>query len=83
MSRSKWVSRFKVDRTSVDYDERPGRSMSSSEPEMIEKMRYITHEDRRQTIDEVSALVGHGFSTTTGRQPMLPSRFDGFWPITI
>jgi len=57
-----WFSRFKAGRTSIDDDERSGRPVSSSTPEMIEKVRQIILEDRRRTIDKVSMLVGisHG-----------------------
>ena len=57
-----WFSQFKVGRTSTDDDERSGRPVSSSKPEMIERVRHIIREDRRRTIDEVSMLVGisHG-----------------------
>jgi len=56
-----WFSRFKARRISID-DERSGRPVSSSMPEMIEGVRQIIREDRRRTIDEVSMLVGisHG-----------------------
>ena len=57
-----WFSRFKAGRTSID-DERSGRPVSSSTPEMIERVHHqIIHEDHRRTIDEVSMLVGisHG-----------------------
>jgi len=55
-------SQFKAGRTSTDDDERSGRPVSSSTPEMIEKARKIIREDRRGAIDEVSKLVGisHG-----------------------
>ena len=49
-----WFSRFKAGRTSTDDDERSGRPVSSSTPEMIERVRQIIREDRRRTIDEVS-----------------------------
>ena len=57
-----WFSRFKAGRTSIDDDERSGRPVSSSAPEMIDSVRQIIREDRRRTIDEVSMLVGisHG-----------------------
>ena len=57
-----WFSRFKAGRTSTDDDERSGRTVSSSTPEIIERVRQIIREDRRPTIDEVSMLVGisHG-----------------------
>ena len=48
-----WFSRFKAGRTSIDDDERSGRPVSSSTPEMIERVRQIIREDRRRTIDEV------------------------------
>jgi len=53
-----WYSRFKAGKTSTDDDERSGRPVSSSAPEMIERLRQIICEDRRRTIDEVSMLVG-------------------------
>ena len=57
-----WFFLFKAGRTSIDDDEHSGRPVSSSTPEMIERVRQIIHEDRRHTIDEVSMLVGisHG-----------------------
>ena len=58
-----WFSRFKAGRTSTDDDdESSGRPVSSSTPEMIQRVRQIIREDRRRTIDEVSMLVGisHG-----------------------
>ena len=48
-----WFSWFKAGRTSIDDDERSGRPVSSSTPEMIERVRQIIREDRRRTIDEV------------------------------
>ena len=57
-----WFSRFKAGRTSTDDDERSGRPVSISTPEMIDRVRQIFREDRRRTIDEVSMLMGisHG-----------------------
>jgi len=52
-----WFSWFKAGRTSIDDDERSGRPVSSSAPEMIERVRQIIREDHRCTIDEVSMLV--------------------------
>jgi len=56
-----WFSWFKAGRTTTD-DERSGRQVSSSTPEMIERVSQIIREDRRRTIDEVSMLVriSHG-----------------------
>jgi len=59
----RWFSRFKAGRNSTDDDERSGRPVSSSTPEMIEKMRQIFREDRRRTIDEVRMLVGNSHGT--------------------
>jgi len=53
-----WFSWFKAFRTSTDDDERSGQPVSSSMPEMIERVRQIIREDRRHTTDEVSMLVG-------------------------
>ena len=49
-------------RNSNDDDECSGQPVSSSTPEMIERVHQINREDRRRTIDEVSMLVGisHG-----------------------
>ena len=57
-----WFSRLKAGRTLIDDDECSGRPVSTSTPEMIERVRQIICEDRRHTIDEVSMLVGisHG-----------------------
>ena len=52
-----WFSRFKAGRTSTNDDERFGRTVSSSTPEMIERVHQIICRDHR-TIDEVSMLVG-------------------------
>jgi len=43
-----WFSRFKAGRTSTQDDERSGRPVSSSTPEMIERVRQFIREDRRQ-----------------------------------
>jgi len=55
-------SRFKAGRNSTDEDERSGRPVSSSTPEMIERVCQNIHEDRCRAIDEVSMVVGinHG-----------------------
>ena len=54
-----WFSWFKVGRTSTDDDERSGRPVSSSTPEMTERVRQIILKDRRRTFHEVSMLVGN------------------------
>jgi len=36
-----WFSRFKAGRTSIDDNERSGRPVSSSTPEMIDSVRQI------------------------------------------
>ena len=57
-----WFSRFKAGRTSTGDDERSGRPVPSSTPEIIERVRQIIGKDHRRTIDEVSMLTGisHG-----------------------
>ena len=57
-----YFSRFKAGGTSTDDDERSGQPVSSSPPEMIERVHQIIREYLRRTIDEVSMLVGinHG-----------------------
>ena len=46
-----WFSRFKAGSISIDDDEGSGRPVSSSTPEMIERVRQIIREDRRRTIN--------------------------------
>ena len=58
-----WFSRFRAGRTSTDDDERSGRPVSSSAPEMIERQPQIIREDRRRTIDKVSMVVGITYGT--------------------
>ena len=53
-----WFSRFKAGRTSIDDYECSGRPVSSSTPEMIERVCQIIREDHSRTIHEVSVLVG-------------------------
>ena len=53
-----WFSRFKAGRTSTDDDQRSGRPVSNSTPEMIERVYQIVRKDCRRTTDEVSMLVG-------------------------
>ena len=58
----RWFSQFKAGRTSIDDDECSGRPVSSSTPEMIERVGQIICEDRHCTIDDISMLLGisHG-----------------------
>ena len=58
-----WFSWFKAGRTSIDDDESSGRPVSSSTPEMIERVCQIICEDRCCTIDEVSMLVRNSHGT--------------------
>ena len=53
-----WYKRFKDGRTSVDDDERPGSSSTSTTPENITKARKTNIADRRQTIHDVCEIVG-------------------------
>jgi len=53
-----WFSQFKAGRTLIDNDERSGRPVFSSTPEMIERVCQIIREDHSRTIHEVSVLVG-------------------------
>ena len=56
-----WHARFKSGRESVEDDERSGRPVTSRTPENVNKISELIHEDRRQTINELSALVGIGY----------------------
>ena len=57
-----WFSQFKAGRTLTDDDECSGQPVSSSTPEMTERVRQIIRENHHRIIDEVSMLVGisHG-----------------------
>jgi hypothetical protein len=57
-----WFSQFKAGRNLTDDDGRSGRPVSSSMPEMTDRLRQIICEDHRHTTLEVSMLVriSHG-----------------------
>ena len=65
MSRNKtlWYERFKDGRTSVDDDERSGRTSTNTTPENIAKVREAILADRRQTIHDVCEIVGLSYGT--------------------
>ena len=50
---------FKAGRTSTDGDERCGRPVSSSTPEMIERVRQSIREERCRTIDRSRYASGN------------------------
>jgi hypothetical protein len=52
-----WHACFKRDRTSLEDDERSGRTSTSSTPKNVETIRWLVHEDRRRTIKEIAATV--------------------------
>jgi len=58
-----WCKRFKDGRTSVDDDERSGRTSTSTTPENIAKVREAILADRRQTIYDVGEIVGLSYGT--------------------
>ena len=66
MSQSKtflWYKRFKDGRTSVDDDERSGRTSTSTTSENIAKVRDAILADRIQTLHDVCELVGLSYGT--------------------
>jgi hypothetical protein len=52
-----WFNRFKNGRTSVDDDERSGRTSIGTMTENVAKVREVIREDRRRTI-HVCNIVG-------------------------
>uniref|UniRef100_A0A3Q1ERN1 Mos1 transposase HTH domain-containing protein n=1 Tax=Acanthochromis polyacanthus TaxID=80966 RepID=A0A3Q1ERN1_9TELE len=66
MSRSRcfvWHSRFKMGRTSLDDDDRPGRPSTSTTPENVQEIEQIVCQDRRLTIKEIAYMVNMSFGT--------------------
>jgi hypothetical protein len=65
MSQNKtlWHKRFKDGRTSVDDDERSGRSSTSTTQGNIPKVRKAILADRRRTIHDVCEIVGLSYGT--------------------
>ncbi|XP_008294029.1 histone-lysine N-methyltransferase SETMAR-like isoform X2 [Stegastes partitus] len=66
MSRSRcfvWHSRFKMGRTSLDDDDRPGRPSTSTTPENVQEIEEIVRQDRRLTIKEIAHMVNMSFGT--------------------
>jgi hypothetical protein len=51
-----WHARFKRCRTSLEDDERSGRTSNSSTSTNVETIRWIVHEDCRLTIKDISAV---------------------------
>jgi hypothetical protein len=66
MSQSKpflWYKRFKDGRTSVDDDERSGRTSTSTTPENIADVREAILADRRRTFHDVCEIVGLSYGS--------------------
>jgi histone-lysine N-methyltransferase SETMAR len=58
-----WHARFKSGRTSLEHDERSGRSSTSSKPKNVETIRRIVHEDLRRTIKDIAAIINVSYGT--------------------
>jgi len=58
-----WHARFKKGRTSLEDDERSGRTSTSSNPKNVEKIRRLVHEDRRRTIKDIAAIPNVSYGT--------------------
>jgi transposase len=53
-----WYNRFKNGRTSVESDQRTGRPSTSRNPDVINKVRSLTMEDRQLTVRETANDIG-------------------------
>jgi len=58
-----WHVRFKKGRTSLEDDERLGRTSTSSKPKIVETIRRLLHEDRRRTIKDIVAFPNVSYGT--------------------
>ena len=58
-----WHARFKRGRTSLEDNERSGRTSRSSTPTNVETIRRLVHEDRRRTINNIAAVVTVSYGT--------------------
>jgi len=58
-----WHARFKRGRTSLEDEERSGRTSTSSTPKNVETIRRLVHEDRRRTIKDIVAIVNVSYET--------------------
>jgi len=66
MSRARcfeWHARFRRGRTSLEDDERSGRTSTSSTPKNVETVRRLVHEDRRRTVKDIAAIVNVSYGT--------------------
>jgi len=66
MSRARcfeWHARFKRGRTSLEDDERSGRTSTCSKPKNVETIRRLVHEDRRRAIKDFVAIVNVSYGT--------------------
>ena len=58
-----WHVHFKRGRTSLEDDERSGRSSTSSAPKNVETIRQLVHKDCRRTIKDIAAIVNVSYGT--------------------
>jgi hypothetical protein len=59
----KWHVRFKRGRTSLEDDERSGRTSTSSRPKNVETIRRLVHEDHWGTIKDIATVVNVSYGT--------------------
>jgi len=58
-----WHACFKRGRTSLEDDERSGRTSMSSTPKNVETIRRLVHEDCRRTIKDIATIVNVSYGT--------------------
>jgi hypothetical protein len=60
-----WYNRFKNGRTSVDSDQRTGRLSTSRNPDVINKVRSLIMEDRREIANNIGISDGSAHAILT------------------
>jgi hypothetical protein len=68
-----WHSRFKAGWMSVEDDEHSGRPSTNKTREDVEKIWELIHEDRRQTIHELTDTTGISYGVC---QEILPENLN-------
>jgi len=79
MSRARcfeWHASFKRGRTSLEDDERSGRTSMSSKPKNVETIRRLVHEDRQRSIKDIATIVNVSYIFPKIKLQLEGRRFD-------